>query len=142
MPALLDGAPPNIEFLGHVSGNRLHDFYTSARMLVLPSKWFEGLPIVAVEAMMRAKVVVCSRMGGLPEVVDEGVTGLLFESGNAEELAGKIRYLWERPELCRAMGEAGRQKALTEYSPEKYYERLMAVYDKAIQLGPGGPRAQ
>jgi len=52
-------------------------------------------------------------------------------------LAKKIRYLWERPELCRQMGQAGREKALREYSPEKYYERLMAVYKKAIKLGTG-----
>ena len=139
MPAILDGAPPNFQFLGHLNGHKLHDFYGAALMLVLPSKCFEGLPIVAVEAMMLAKPVVCSRIGGLPEVVEGGVTGLLFEPGNSDELADSIRYLWERPELCRTMGEAGRRKALTEYSPQKYYERLMAIYRKAIELGPGGP---
>jgi len=81
---------------------------------------------------------ICSRIGGLPEIVDDGTTGLLFEPGNSEDLAEKILYLWDRPDLCRKMGRAGCEKALREYSPEKYYERLMAVYEKAIELGPGG----
>jgi glycosyltransferase involved in cell wall biosynthesis len=67
------------------------------------------------------------------------VTGLLFEPGNAADLAVKIRHLWDRPDLCQQMGRAGREKALREYSPEKCYERLMAVYERVIALGPGGP---
>ena len=63
---------------------------------------------------------------------------MLLELGSAEDLAEKIRYLWDRPELCHKMGRADREKALREYSPGKYYERLVAVYKKAIELGPGG----
>ena len=88
---------------------------------------------------MQGKPVIASRIGGIPEIVDDGVTGLLFEPGNADDLAEKIRYLWERPELCRQMGRAGREKVMWEYTPQRYYERLMAVYERAIELGPGGP---
>jgi len=84
--------------------------------------------------MSHGKPVVASRVGGLPSIVDDGVTGMLAEPGNASELAEKIRALWEQPELCRTMGEAGRAKALREYSPERYYERLMAAYDRASAL--------
>ncbi len=96
--------------------------------------------MVLAEAMLHGKPVICSRIGGLPEIVDDGVTGLLFQPGDQRELAEKIRYLWDRPELCRQMGQAGREKALREYSPEKYYQRIMAAYAKAIALGPGGPQ--
>ena len=75
----------------------------------------------------------------MEEIVEDGITGLLFEQGNADDLAEKIRYLWDNPELCKKMGQAGREKALSQYSPEKYYERLMAVYKKATELGSGGP---
>lgn len=138
MPNLPKEASKNFEFYGHLSGNELRSFYLRSRVFVLPSICYEGFPNTLLEAMAFAKPVVCSRIGGLPEIVDDGVTGLLFEPGNADDLAEKIRYLWDRPELCRKMGEAGRQKALREYSPEKYYARLMAVYEKAIELGPGG----
>ena len=100
----------------------------------------EQLDLTLVEAMLRGKPVICSRIGGLPEIVEDGKTGLLFEPGNAKDLAEKIRYLWDRPELCHQMGEEGQKKALREYSTGKYCERLMQVYHKAIELGPGGPK--
>jgi len=140
MPHLPGEAPANFEFLGQLGTELLNGFYSQARMLVLPSTCFEGFPMTIAEAMVRGKPVVCSRIGGLPEIVDDGVTGLLFEPGKAADLAEKIRFLWDRPDVCRKMGQTGRKKALREYSPEKYYERLMAVYEKAIALGPGGPR--
>jgi len=86
-----------------------------------------------VEAMLQGKPVVASRLGGIPEIVEDGKTGLLFEAGNAEELKQKIEYLWNRPELCKKMGAAGRDKALSEYSAETYYQRLMTIYEQAGQ---------
>ena len=135
MPDLSEQASANLKFVGHLEQETLDRFYSACRMLVVPSVCYEGFPSVIIDAMVRGKPVVCSRIGGLPEIVDDGVTGLLFEPGNAADLAEKIRYLWDRPALCRQMGRAGREKALREYSPEKYYERLMAVYERAMELG-------
>jgi len=139
MPGLPARAPANFQFLGHLEGNRLRCFYMQARMVVLPSTCFEGFPNACLDAMAEGKPVICSRIGGLAEVVEDGVTGLLFQPGNANELAEKTRYLWERPELCRTLGWSGREKCLREYSPETYYGRLMSVYRRAIEVGPGGP---
>ena len=141
MPHLLDQAPANFQFLGHMHPSQLPDFYRNCRIVVLTSTCFEGFPTVLAEAMLHGKPVICSRIGGLPEIVDDGATGLLFEPGNSADLAAKIDHLWNRPDLCRQFGQAGREKALREYSAEEYYERLMAVYQKAIALGAGGPRA-
>ena len=88
---------------------------------------------------MKAKPVIASRIGGIPEIVDDGVTGLLFEPGNADDMAAKIRTLWDNPTLCRKMGKAGRDKVLHEYSPSQYYQRLTDVYEKTLEYGPGGP---
>ena len=134
MPELAGQAPSNFEFVGFLDTPGIKEFFVSARMIVICTICFEGFPMVVVEAMLYGKAVICSRIGGLPEIVEDGKTGLLFEPGNAEELAEKIRYLWERPELCRKMGEAGREKALREYSPGRYYERLMVCYEKAIDI--------
>jgi glycosyltransferase involved in cell wall biosynthesis len=90
--------------------------------------WYEGFPMIIVEAMMHGRPVIASNLGGIPEIVEDGVTGLLFEAGNADDLAQKIQYLWDHPDLCRQMGEAGRTKARKEYSPDAYYQRLMEVY--------------
>jgi glycosyltransferase involved in cell wall biosynthesis len=134
MPHLPGEAPDNVEFLGQLGAERLSGFYSQARMLVLPSTCFEGFPMTIAEAMVHGKPVICSQIGGLPEIVDDGVTGLLFDAGNVEDLVEKIRYLWDRPDVCRKMGHVGREMALREYSPEKHYERLMAVYEKALDL--------
>ena len=135
MPDLPEQASANLEFVGHLEHESLDRFYKACSMLVVPSVCYEGFPSVIIDTMVRGKPVVCSRIGGLPEIVDDGFTGLLFEPGNAADLAEKIQYLWERPQLCRRMGQAGRAKALREYSPEKYYQRLMAVYERAMELG-------
>lgn len=124
----------NVELLGHLQGQALDDFYRKCRFLVLPSTWYEGFPGVVLEAMIQGKPVVCSKIGGLPEIVDDGVNGLLFDPGNPEDLAAKIERLWNRQDQCSDMGRAGRAKALQEYSPERYYEALMHVYRRASIL--------
>jgi glycosyltransferase involved in cell wall biosynthesis len=132
LPNLPTQAPKNFKFLGHLSKESLDAFYASCRMFVLPSTWFEGFPIVLVETMLRGIPIVCSRIGGLQDIVDDGVSGLLFEPGNSEQLADKIKYLWDKPELCKKMGQEGRKKALREYTPDRYYKRIIEIYEQVI----------
>jgi len=136
---VLREAPSNCTFLGHLSSNDLADFYAASRMAVVPSLWYEAFGLCAAEAQAHEKAVICSRMGALPEIVEDQVTGLLFEAGNVDDLTKKIRYLWERPNLCGRMGLAGQAKIRDEYSPEKYYQRIMAAYEQALRLGRPGP---
>ncbi len=127
-------APANVEFMGFLKGQALDEFYKRTRILVFPSVCFEGFPNVVAKAMAHGKAVVASRIGSVPGIVDDGVTGLLFEPGDTEQLAEKIEYLWNRPEHCAGLGRAGRKKARKEYSEESFYERLMEIYAKAVQL--------
>jgi glycosyltransferase involved in cell wall biosynthesis len=137
MPHLLQQADKNVSFLGPLDKGALSGFYRESRFLLLCSTWFEGFPVVLLEGMAHGRPVIAPRIGGIPEIVDDGVTGLLFEPGNAEDLADKVRYLWDRSDLCRQMGRAGRSKALREYSSGRYYERLLVLYYEAIASGPG-----
>jgi len=132
MPEVVDKGSSNVSFLGNLDTKRLAEFYRQSRLLVLSSRWFEGFPMAIVEAMAHGKAVVAPRIGGIPEIVDDGETGLLFAPGDTEDLAAKVRYLWGNPDLCRQMGQAGREKALREYSAESYYERLIALYEEAV----------
>jgi len=135
MPALVKHAPTNTTFLGRLESQKMVEFYQNARFVVVPSIWQEPFGLVAIEAMSYGLPVVASKIGGgLSEIVEDSVTGLLFEPGNSEDLASKIKLLWENPELCRQMGQAGQQKVIREYSEEVYYKRLMAVYEKAIEI--------
>ncbi len=71
--------------------------------------------------------------------IDDGKTGLLFEAGNVADLSEKIQHLWGHPDLCQQMGQAGREKALREYSSEKYYQRLQSIYRSAVSFCHGAP---
>jgi glycosyltransferase involved in cell wall biosynthesis len=136
LEALMAAAPPNADFVKRIPPDKMMSFYKDARFLVVPSMWFEGHPLVITEAMSHGLPVIASRIGGLPEFVEDGVTGLLFEPGNVDDLVDRMRTLWENPELCKRMGKAGREKAEREYGEELFYQRLMAIYQKAIDLTP------
>ena len=134
MPEVTKLAPENVEFRGFLRGKELDEIFYQSRLLVSPSLCFEGFPNVVAQAMACGKPVVATRIGALPEIVDDGKTGLLFDPANKQELVQKIDFLWSRPDLCREMGKAGQEKARTEYSEEKFYSRLMMIYEKAIRL--------
>lgn len=131
MPNLPGQAPPNCEFLGEIPAADVNGFLAAARFAVFSSLWYEVSPLSVVEAMLQKKPVICSRVGGMPEFVEDGVTGLLCTPGDQEELSEKIRYLWQRPELCRSMGEAARKKILAMFSPEATYAQLLRTYQTA-----------
>jgi glycosyltransferase involved in cell wall biosynthesis len=137
---LQTGRPSNVTLLGQVDSVAMQAHYRNARMLVLPSRTYEMCPLVIGEAMGHAIPVVASRLGGIPELVDDGVTGLLFECGNSEHLAKCIRTLWSAPELCRRMGLAGWCKARQLYSEEAYWPKLVQIYRQAAKkAGAGWP---
>jgi glycosyltransferase involved in cell wall biosynthesis len=86
-------ADERIKFVGYVTGDAKDALLASADYLVLPSLWYENAPVVVIEAAAYGLGVIGSRIGGIPELVREGRTGLLFEPGNAKELAGALRRL-------------------------------------------------
>lgn len=87
------------------SRDALMEFYRKARMLVVPSIWYETFGIVAAEAMSLGVPVVASRFGALQYTVRDGVSGLLFEMNNPEDLAEKITRIWNDPQLAKSLGE-------------------------------------
>ncbi|HRI87548.1 MAG TPA: glycosyltransferase family 4 protein [Candidatus Hydrogenedentes bacterium] len=125
-------APKNVSFAGQLDHLALVEFYANARACVVPSVWHEAFGLVAAEAMAHGLPVIATRMGALPEIVDEATTGFLFDCGNACQLAEHMEFLWGKPEMCRGMGLAGREKVTREYSREVYYKRLLDVYSFAI----------
>jgi glycosyltransferase involved in cell wall biosynthesis len=132
MPEIVDNAPDNVAFHGFLSGRELDDFFHTSRIMVFPSNWFEGFPNVIAKAMAHGRPVIAAWIGAIPEIVDNSVTGLLFEPGNVDDLVEKIQHLWGNTELCRQLGKAGQKKARSEYSQKKYHDRLMSIYNKAI----------
>jgi glycosyltransferase involved in cell wall biosynthesis len=141
---LVESAPSCARLVGHLQGDQLSRFYRGARFAVVPSICFETFGLAAAEAMKSGLPVIASDIGGLPEIVDDGVTGLLFKAGDFKDLADKMKILWDSPELCLKMGRAGREKATREYSEEVYKKRLIAAYEGALGTlqDPAGEKKQ
>jgi glycosyltransferase involved in cell wall biosynthesis len=130
--ALKAAAPKNVSFSGMFDKAGLEAFYRGARCVVVPSRWYEAFGLVAAEAMAHGIPVLAARMGALPELVLDNETGFLFESDQPEDLAEKLRLLWNDPGLAQRLGSAGRDRAVREFNEETHFRRLAAVYEKAI----------
>jgi len=127
IPTYSSGEPADdaIEYLPWHSQEDLPNLYAQADICVVPSIWREPFGIAAVEAMAAGKPVVASRVGGLEEIVEDGVTGLLFEPGNVEDLAKKLSILMDDALLRRSLGGKGRQEAKERYD----WERIITSYE-------------
>ena len=123
-----------IEFHKPVNHNEIVSYFRDCSLFVLPSR-SEAMGRVLIEAMASAKAVVASRIGGIPEVVEDGVTGLLFESGNADDLAAKLRVVLGDPALRASLGRAGRARALNYFSEEIYLDSFIRKVDEVL-AGP------
>jgi len=122
----------NVEFLGYVDRTRLHERVLEAQAVVMPSIWYENFPYSILEAFALGKPVIASDIGGMPETVVDGETGLLFEPGNASELAEKMKYIVANPERAVEMGKKARHRVETEFDSETHYRKLMEVYKRVL----------
>lgn len=119
--------------LGKMSSDDVSIKMSQASFLVMPSEWYEGFPMVLVEAYSCGLPVIASRLGGMAEIVEDGVTGLHFEAGNAYDLAEKVRWMASHPDECKKMGENARKMYEKKYTAEINYKMLMQIYQDAIQ---------
>ncbi|RZI86208.1 MAG: glycosyltransferase [Rubrivivax sp.] len=109
---------------------------SGAAFLVLPSVCYEGFPRTLVEAFANGVPVIASRLGSMAELVTDGVTGLLFEPGNAADLATKVRWANEHPQEMLGMGQAARAEYEHRYTPERNCAELVEIYAQAINGEP------
>ncbi len=133
MPGVRKRSPANVQWLGFLNANELHDLYARSRIVVVPSRWYEGFPNVVAQAMACARPVVAARIGAMTSIVEDNRTGLLAEVADPHDLARKIEALYHDHALCRRMGQAAREKAVVQYSSDSIYLALTTVYDNAIR---------
>lgn len=124
----LAGDMHNVTFVGFLQGEALWAEYAGARVLVVPSLWYEPFGLVALEAMARGVPTIVSNRGGLPEIVEDGVSGLVFRAGEAGELAQKIGLVLADAGLAERLGRAGRVRAGKIGDPKAHTNTILAVY--------------
>ncbi len=130
---LKDESPENVNWAGFLAGETLDELYSNSRIIVVPSKWYEGFPNVITRAMKHGKPVITSNLGAMASIINHEQNGLLVEPGNIQELAKAINYLYSHPETAAIYGKNGRKKANDHYSSEVIYSKLINTYQSAIQ---------
>lgn len=125
----LVGDASNVEFLGFLRGESLHEAIGGARAVVLPSEWYENAPISVMESYAMGRPVVGADIGGIPELIKPGVTGEIFPSGDIDALCEVLSRLSDEPDSnLSAMGAAGRQWMEAEFDRKVHLEMLKNVY--------------
>lgn len=122
------GVSDRVRFLGKLHGEALWREQTGARYGVVPSLWYENYPYSVMEMLAIGKPVIGSEIGGIPELVRDGETGLLFPPGDVVALAERIRRLAGDAALAARLGVAGKALVACECSAEKHYSQVAAVY--------------
>lgn len=128
---LASRAPSHVSFVGARPRHAVLDHVRGAAFLVLPSLCYEGFPLTVLEAMAVGRAVVASDLGPRREMVQDGVTGFLFRSGDIEDLRRKARRLIDDPDLSRRLGARAREVYLDHYTPDMNYRELMTIFGRA-----------
>jgi glycosyltransferase involved in cell wall biosynthesis len=123
------GLKEHVEFCGYKSQADVADALSRADVFVLPS-FAEGVPVVLMEALASQVPPVTSCIAGVPELVEDGVNGLLVPPGAAAPLAIAINTLLQDEELCKEMGRAGREKVVSEFSINTEATKLKQLFQQ------------
>ena len=128
----------NVRFTTDASDDYLFHAYRQARVSVLPSVYTdvygnqhpmpELLGLVLLEGMASGAAVICTKVGSMPEIVKDGVTGFVVPPNDSKTLRERINYLWRNPDVAARIGQAGRQKVLADFTWEAVARRCLAAY--------------
>ncbi len=126
------GLLENVTWLGYLTRQDLENKFNCAWVQVVPSLWDEPFGNVTIEAMMRGTAVIASAVGAQPEIIDEGITGFLVPPKDASALAKALLLLLGNKALAEQIGLAARQKALTDFSEDKYTTNFIKIYEDIL----------
>jgi glycosyltransferase involved in cell wall biosynthesis len=127
-----DHLPGRVEFLGYVKGHEKERLVSEALCTVTPSEWYENFPISVVESFALGTPVIASRIGGLPEMVEHGKTGFLFDPADAAALAGCLEIIRDDAALVRNMSRACLETARARFGPDRHGRELVDIYNNVI----------
>lgn len=125
-------AAGEVTYRGQLARSAVLESMRNAIALVIPSIWFEGFPLVVLEAFATGTPVIASRIGSLQEVVHDGVTGLLVEPGDPDELADRMRWAIDHAEEMRQMGTRARQRYEERYRGATHRAALLDSYASVV----------
>ncbi len=128
------GRLPGVEWLGRKSSDEVYELMGNAKMLILPSEWYETFGRVAVEAFAKGTPVIAANIGAVAELVESGRTGLKFRPGDPEDLASKVEWALTHPDMLARMRQEARAEFEAKYTAEQNYQMLMDIYERVLGL--------
>ena len=124
LKAKVQGSKGEIEFVGYKQWNEIKSLVGKARFTVIPSEWYENNPLSVIEAQCLGTPVLGACIGGIPELIEDGVTGMTFESRNVDDLTSKIEAMWQHTFDYKEIALASQAR----YNSESYYESILKIY--------------
>ncbi len=127
------GSHSEVEFVGYRNGDALKELIRDASFVIVPSEWYENNPMTIIEAYTAGIPVIGANIGGIPEIIDEGQTGYLFEPGDVEQLRETITKANQLSDAdYNTMSNAARKFAAENFSEERSYGNIMNLYNSII----------
>lgn len=123
----------NVEFLGFTSGDELRQLIRGSRAVLLPAQWYENCPLVIQEAYQQGRPVIGSLIGGIPEFIKDGETGILCEADKVDQWHDALQRYVDHPEAAAHAGVQA-QEYVRQFSSERYYRRLMEIYESVVKV--------
>jgi glycosyltransferase involved in cell wall biosynthesis len=127
---------PNIKYVGFKQGKELTKVIQKSLFTVYPSEWYENCPMSVLESQALGIPVIGAKIGGIPELIEDGVDGLLFQPGNDLDLLEKIKYLYNNRDILNQFSFKCREK-VRRFSIDLYYDKIMNIYNEAIHRKEG-----
>ncbi len=119
-----------VSFLGFKTGVDLENLINDAKAIIIPSVWYENMPLNMLESLARHKIVIASRIGGMPEIISDGKNGLLFSPGNVNELAEKINAL-EKLDYEAITSSAA--ETVKNLNAAEHVKKVLKIYEQALK---------
>ena len=118
----------NVEFLGFKNRDEIKELYQNCIATILPCNCFEIFGMTSIESFINGKPVIASEIGGISEIVEDNINGLLFEPANIKQLQNCILKYWNDANLIIEHGKNGYKKVVNDYNENCYYEKLIQTY--------------
>jgi glycosyltransferase involved in cell wall biosynthesis len=134
------GVEDRVRFRGRLAAADVHEAMREAAVVVLPSRWYENMPITVLESFAAGVPVVASALGGMPELIEDGVDGILVPPDDPLALASALRSLVSDPSRALRMGAAARAKVERDHRPDLHLQRVHALYAEATDAARGEER--
>ncbi len=122
-----------VEFCGYKSGEELKNLILRARAIVIPSIWPENMPLSLLESLSLGKIVIASNIGGIPEIIKDGINGFLFEAGNQESLQEKMKKVLTLSEAEREKIKQEAKLSVDKFNSKNNFASIIKIYRSLIK---------